>query len=59
MRSLIVAGALCITLAPAASAQKWKAIGKTSSGNVVSVDERSIKRKTPCPPAYAWSSRSL
>ena len=45
MRSFVVAAALCITLAPAARAQKWKEIGKTSSGNMVSVDERSIKRK--------------
>ena len=45
MQSLIVAAALCITLAPAAHAQKWKDIGKTTSGNVVSVDERSIKHK--------------
>ena len=44
MRSLFVAAALCVTLSSAAHAQKWKDIGKTSSGNVVSVDERSIKR---------------
>lgn len=45
MRSLIIAAAACILLAPMARAQKWKDIGKTSSGNVVSVDERSVKRK--------------
>lgn len=45
MRSFVIAALLCITLAPAARAQKWKEIGKTSSGNMVSVDERSIKRK--------------
>ena len=45
MRTLIAAAALSITLAPAAHAQKWKDIGRTSSGNAVSVDERSIKRK--------------
>ena len=45
MRSLIAAAALCLTLAPVAHAQKWKDIGKTTSGNVVSVDERSIKHK--------------
>ena len=44
MRSLIGATALVLALAPAASAQRWKDIGKTSSGNVVSVDERSVKR---------------
>jgi hypothetical protein len=45
MRSVIVAVIACITLAPVASAQKWKDIGKTSSGNIVSVDERSVRRK--------------
>jgi hypothetical protein len=45
MRVIIVAAAVSISLAPAAHAQKWKDIGRTSSGNVVSVDERSIKRK--------------
>ncbi len=32
-------------LAPTARAQKWKDIGKTASGNVVSIDPRSVKRK--------------
>lgn len=45
MRSLIAALAISISLAPVAHAQKWKDIGKTNSGNVVSVDERSIKHK--------------
>ena len=45
MRALLFAVAACLALAPAARAQKWKDIGKTSSGNVVSVDERSVKRK--------------
>ena len=45
MRTLIAAAALSITMASPAHAQKWKAIGTTASGNVVSVDERSIKRK--------------
>ncbi|CAN5263243.1 hypothetical protein BH09GEM1_BH09GEM1_25720 [soil metagenome] len=45
MRSILVAAAFVITLVPAASAQKWKDIGKTASGNMVSVDERSVKRK--------------
>ena len=45
MRSFVVAAALCVTVAPAALAQKWKEIGKTSAGNVVSVDERSVKHK--------------
>jgi hypothetical protein len=45
MRVFIVAAAVSISLVPAAHAQKWKDIGRTSSGNVVSVDERSIKRK--------------
>jgi hypothetical protein len=45
MRTLIAVAALCITISSAAHAQKWKDIGKTASGNIVSVDERSIKRK--------------
>jgi hypothetical protein len=44
MRSLVVAALLVVTLVPSAVAQKWKDIGKTSSGNVVSVDPRSVKR---------------
>ncbi len=45
MRALLVAlGYLALT-APAAAAQsRWKDIGPTASGNVVSVDPRSIKR---------------
>ena len=45
MRSAIV-GALLVTLVGArADAQvKWKDIGTTSSGNVVSVDPKSVKR---------------
>ena len=35
---------LVLAVAPRASAQKWKDIGTTSSGNVVSVDPKSIKR---------------
>ena len=45
MRSLVVAGLLLVSLVPAAGAQKWKDIGKTASGNVVSVDPKSVKRK--------------
>lgn len=41
MRTLMLA---LVLVAPAAHAQKWKEIGKTSSGNMVSVDTRSIKR---------------
>jgi hypothetical protein len=41
MRALLLA---VILVAPAAKAQAWKDIGKTSSGNVVSVDPRSIHR---------------
>jgi hypothetical protein len=33
-----------LLVAPAAHAQAWKDIGKTSSDNVVSVDPKSIKR---------------
>jgi hypothetical protein len=44
MRALASGVILLVTLAPVASAQKWKDIGKTVSGNVVSVDPRSVKR---------------
>ncbi|MDB4892833.1 MAG: hypothetical protein JWL61_4688 [Gemmatimonadetes bacterium] len=44
MRSLTLGLILVVSLAPVALAQKWKDIGKTVSGNVVSVDPRSIKR---------------
>jgi hypothetical protein len=44
MRSLIIGVILLACAAPAASAQKWKDIGKTVSGNVVSVDPKSVKR---------------
>lgn len=44
MRSLVVGGLLLVSLVPAAGAQKWKDIGKTASGNVVSVDPKSVKR---------------
>jgi hypothetical protein len=41
MRSVVLVALFAI--APAAHAQKWTDIGKTSSGNVVSVDPKSIK----------------
>ena len=41
MRALIFA---TLVLAPSLHAQKWADIGKTASGNMVSVDPRSIKR---------------
>jgi hypothetical protein len=44
MRSLAFGVILLAAVAPVASAQKWKDIGKTSSGNVVSVDPKSVKR---------------
>ena len=48
MRSRLVltsCGALLAALAPTAvHAQRWTSIGKTSSGNEVSVDARSIRR---------------
>jgi hypothetical protein len=44
MRLLL--GALAVmAIAPAARAQKWKDIGKTNSGNVVSVDPKSVKKE--------------
>lgn len=44
MRSLALGVVFVASLAPAAAAQKWKDIGTTVSGNVVSVDPRSVKR---------------
>lgn len=35
---------LLAAIVPSASAQKWKDIGTTSAGNVVSVDPRSVKK---------------
>jgi len=40
MRALLFA---LVLVAPAAHAQRWKDIGKTASGNMVSVETRSIK----------------
>ncbi len=45
MRSFLVGALLLASVAPQARAQKWKDIGRTSSGNVVSVDPRSVKHK--------------
>src|SRR4051812_15038531 len=42
MRALLLA---IVLVAPAAHAQKWKEIGKTASGNMVTVDSRSVKRE--------------
>ncbi len=44
-KAIIAAGALIVVASLPASAQKWKDIGKTSSGNVVSVDPKSVKRE--------------
>lgn len=44
MRTVFCAGCLIAALAPTARAQKWKDIGTTSSGNVVSIDPKSVKR---------------
>lgn len=45
MRVMLVGLVLLALTAPAAAAQsRWKDIGPTASGNVVSVDPRSIKR---------------
>jgi hypothetical protein len=43
--SLLVAGLLLTATASPAAAQKWKDIGRTNSGNVVSVDPRSIRKE--------------
>ena len=45
MRRFLIAASAAVMLAPSAHAQKWKVIGTTSSGNVVSLDERSVKRR--------------
>jgi len=44
IRSLVFGALLSTFFSPAASAQKWVDIGKTASGNVVSVDPKSVKR---------------
>lgn len=44
MRSFLLGALLLVSCAPLARAQKWKDIGTTSSGNVVSIDPRSVKR---------------
>ncbi|MEP7002777.1 MAG: surface-adhesin E family protein [bacterium] len=44
MRTLLSAALLLGSVAPLAQAQKWKDIGITSSGNVVSIDPKSVKR---------------
>ena len=44
IRSLALGVLLLGSGATVAGAQKWKDIGKTASGNVVSVDPKSIKR---------------
>ncbi len=43
LRAVFVATLFLVAATPA-YAQKWKDIGRTSSGNVVSVDPRSVKR---------------
>ena len=44
MLSFLLGALLLVSVAPLAPAQKWKDIGTTSSGNVVSIDPRSVKR---------------
>lgn len=44
MRSVILGVMIVAGAASPAAAQKWKAIGTTSSGNVVSVDPKSVKK---------------
>ena len=46
MHMRLYLAALALTfVAPHASAQKWKDIGRTNSGNVVSVDPKSVKKE--------------
>ena len=44
MRSFLLGAFMLASIAPLAQAKKWKDIGRTSSGNVVSIDPRSVKR---------------
>lgn len=44
MRSLMIGALALLAFTQRMQAQQWKDIGKTSSGNVVSVDPRSVKR---------------
>ena len=44
MRPFLINVLMLASIAPIASAQKWKNIGTTSSGNIVSIDPRSVKR---------------
>ena len=44
MQSFLIGTLMLASIAPVALAQKWKDIGRTSSGNVVSIDPRSVKR---------------
>ncbi|MEO7455122.1 MAG: surface-adhesin E family protein [Gemmatimonadaceae bacterium] len=43
LHPVAMAALVLVAVAPAARAQKWKDIGTTSSGNVVSVDPKSIR----------------
>lgn len=44
LRTLLFATAMLVTLPAAAQAQRWQDIGKTSTGNTVYVDPRSISK---------------
>lgn len=43
MRNLLIFGLLLATASPLAAQSRWKEIGKTSSGNPVYIDPRSVK----------------
>lgn len=43
MRNLLIAGLLLAAASPASAQARWKEIGKTSSGNSVYIDPRSVK----------------
>ena len=45
MRSFLLGAVILASIAPGAQAQKWTTIGTTSSGNIVSIDPRSVKRR--------------
>lgn len=44
MRTVVLAAGLLVSIASLVQGQRWKDIGTTSSGNVVSIDPKSVKR---------------
>ena len=46
MREPLIACVMLVLVGTTASAQKWKDIGKTAAGNMVSVDPKSVVKKS-------------